>query len=359
MPQTINRRNLGDGAFIVEPLPLDAYGQNDARCAIAGGKEAEPQEQDEIWGGLPVIKAANFDGAVTEMLQRYWPDWQKGEMIGQGTYGNVYKITRREISGNLSERAVKVVEVGRAKSYSKKSKESYYRGVLSKMAREISVMEDLKSSCPNIVAINTSHYCRYSSGNGFMIAIEMEMLEEMLEHTSKMPELTIRESVRIAVDVCQALVACHSKGVRHRDVKPENIFWCERLGLYQLGDFGVAQQLDDDARSRGGSGSIAGTLPYMAPEVFRKLHGGSGAYSDNVDVYSLGMVLFYLLNDDEPPFEDDGKRLSGEKKLPDPEYGDDYLADLVRSATNPEPRYRLQSATAFLNALKAWPGFKA
>jgi len=303
-------------------------------------------------GGEASAQRQSVDDEVLSALVNFWPDWHYEGLIGRGTYGSVHKISREWPTHSV--KAVKMIEVGGFKTFSKQAKDSYYNGLRERMVSEIEVMESLNGVSQNIVGVEDSHICDRRSGEGFIIGFRMDLLEGLYEHIEKIGGITPVEAVRIVKDVCRALITCHSQHpvIIHRDVKPANIFWFEKLQKYQLGDFGVARQLDDDARSR--SMSFAGTESYIAPEVFAKLHGGKGGYGSNADVYSLGVVLFYLLNDDMPPFNDDGQRLQG-KRLPNPKYGDDYLADVIRSATNAEPRYRFQTAQAFLNALEAWP----
>ena len=90
----------------------------------------------------------------------------------------------------------------------------------------------------------------------------------------------------LGIDLCQALEICHKKGIIHRDIKDENIYISDG-GLSKLGDFGIAMKL-----SRGGwTASMHGTPHYMAPEVYRGENYGLA-----VDIYSLGIVLYRLMN---------------------------------------------------------------
>ena len=316
-------------------------------------KQIDDYPPTQPGSGNQLSSAQYTDDEVLSALAFFWPDWHYEGLIGRGTYGSVHKISREWPTHSV--KAVKMIEVGGFKTFSKQAKASYYEGLRERMVSEIEVMESLNGVSQNIVGIEDSHICDRKSGEGFIIGFRMDLLEGLYEHIKRIGGINPNEAVRIVKDVCRALITCHSQKpvIIHRDVKPANIFWSEKLGKYQLGDFGVARQLDDDARSR--AMSFAGTESYIAPEVFAKLHGGKGGYGSNADVYSLGVVLFYLLNDDMPPFADDGMRLQGER-LPNPKYGDQYLADLIRSATNANPAYRLQSAQALLKALENWNG---
>ena len=103
---------------------------------------------------------------------------------------------------------------------------------------------------------------------------------------------TAVECVDLALGVTAALVACRNAGVLHLDVQSKNIFLSED-GQVRLGDFGHSLLVEDrDDRSR-----LRGTLAFMAPEVFRERW-----YSQESDIYSVGILLYCLLNGSKYPF---------------------------------------------------------
>ncbi len=120
-----------------------------------------------------------------------------------------------------------------------------------------------------------------------------ESLRQRLAHE---PQLPLRDAVRIALEVADALGYAHGQGIVHRDVKPENILLSGDHCV--IADFGVARALDAAGGQRLTEAGITfGTPLYMSPEqasADRRLDGRS-------DIYSLGCVLYEMLAGD-PPF---------------------------------------------------------
>jgi len=99
------------------------------------------------------------------------------------------------------------------------------------------------------------------------------------------------EVMSIGIQIAEALEEAHASGIVHRDLKPGNVMLTDR-GAVKVLDFGLAKTLESDLRSVESltePGMIAGTLPYMAPELFR------GAEADaRADIYGLGAVLYEI-----------------------------------------------------------------
>lgn len=95
------------------------------------------------------------------------------------------------------------------------------------------------------------------------------------------------EALRCVREIASALDYAHSRGVIHRDVKPENIL-CAEDGSYALSDFGIARALSSGRLTQ--EGTTPGTPAYMSPEQWR-----DDALDARSDLYSLGVVLFQAL----------------------------------------------------------------
>lgn len=100
--------------------------------------------------------------------------------------------------------------------------------------------------------------------------------------------------VRMAADICNALSGCQNINIIHRDLKPDNIYARMENGSpsFVLGDFGAAHRMQSQCET---GVTRVGTEKYWSPEV---CYGRTVTYS--ADVYSLGMVLYYLISGQFP-----------------------------------------------------------
>jgi len=125
--------------------------------------------------------------------------------------------------------------------------------------------------------------------------LEGETLAERIEREGRIPAI---EAVRILLPIVSGLQSAHSRGVVHRDVKPDNIFLSHDLaGRTQpkLLDFGVARFVGSDTKLTV-DGTLLGTPDYMSPEQAR----GQGGVDGRSDVWSLCVVLYHAMTDRLP-----------------------------------------------------------
>ncbi|MBL8133241.1 MAG: serine/threonine protein kinase [Anaerolineae bacterium] len=134
---------------------------------------------------------------------------------------------------------------------------------------------------PNIVPV--FDYADYQ-GNRYLVMkfIEGISLQTALEDGP----IELADIRRVTAAMASALDYAHGQGVLHRDIKPSNIM-IDRRGTPYLGDFGLAQAIEDSETS----GRIVGTPAYISPEQATP----GEAVDDRADLYSLGVVLYQLV----------------------------------------------------------------
>lgn len=152
---------------------------------------------------------------------------------------------------------------------------------------------------PNVVKILNSGITE----SGSLPFIEMEFiegpdLEELLKPPHD-PVFSIREVIKVADQLSNALAHCHKVSIKHGDIKSNNVKFNINSGNYMLLDFGLAVMSDEQRRT---SLRHAGAIEFMAPEQ------NSGEMLFETDVYSFGVVLFELLAGVVPfPLQDNGE----------------------------------------------------
>ena len=225
-------------------------------------------------------------------------NWMLESLIGEGSYGRVYKAKREDFGVNY-ESAIKIITIPRNESEIKNARAegmdndsitAYFRSFVEEIVHEFALMARLKSTA-NIVSYEDHTVVEHTEGIGWDIIIRMELLTPLLDYTTQQT-LTRRVIIQLGMDICKALELCQRYNIIHRDIKPENIFISE-IGDFKLGDFGVARTVEKTNSVL----SKKGTYSYMAPEVYR-----GESYGPGVDIYSLGLVLYRLLNDFRAPF---------------------------------------------------------
>ncbi|MBO4897618.1 MAG: protein kinase [Clostridia bacterium] len=273
--------------------------------------------------------------------------WYITKAIGSGSFGTVFEIERRDFS-NLKA-ALKVISIPvsqsevqsfREENYDldEKSVTAYFYSFVEEFIKEFQLMAKLKGHS-NIVSYEDHDVIKKSEGVGWDIFIRMELLTPMNKYFAQNAP-TRRDVIKLGIDICKALEVCQKFKIIHRDIKPSNIFVSE-TGEYKLGDFGVARTLEKTSSGL----SKKGTYTYMAPEVYK-----GEAYGSNVDIYSLGIVMYKLLNNNLEPFRRDRTYSDGERALetrmqgapvPKPANADGRLAEIVLKACcyNPKERY--------------------
>ena len=128
-------------------------------------------------------------------------------------------------------------------------------------------------------------------GQGYLV---MELVDgpDLRAHVASRDSLTAGDALRFAEEILRALAAAHQAGVIHRDLKPENVLVASD-GTLKITDFGLARAASEVSLSS--TGSIMGTVAYLAPEVALR-----GDADGRTDVYAVGIMLFEMLTGTVP-----------------------------------------------------------
>jgi len=202
---------------------------------------------------------------------------------------------------------------------------------------------------PNI----TTLYSLIPDGKNLYMVMELvrgHTLDDIL--AKRNAPLDVRESLAIIAQAADGLAYAHSMGVIHRDIKPSNLMVAEN-GVLKIMDFGIARVRGSQRLTR--SGSIVGTLAYMAPEQLRGEEGDEAC-----DLYSLAIVLYEMLTG-TPPFSANSEYDLMQAQInqkPDRLISrvpglDAKVESAIMRALSKKPAQRFQSTRAFSDALGA------
>ena len=202
--------------------------------------------------------------------------------IGAGGMGEVYEARDTKLGRNV---AIKVLPAAFVNDPDR----------LSRFQREARMLAALNHS--NIATI---HGLEHSDGAHFLI-MELVSGETLAERIKREGAVPIKEALKIAVQIAEALEAAHEKGIIHRDLKPANVKVTTE-GTLKVLDFGLAKAFAGDAGDSNPSqsptlsavatmqGVLLGTAAYMSPEQAR-----GKAVDKRTDIWAFGCVLYELL----------------------------------------------------------------
>lgn len=197
-------------------------------------------------------------------------DYTRQELIGEGTYGKVYKAKHR-VSGDVV--ALKHMKMHHGDA----------EGVPSTLIREASLLKEL-STHPHVVSLKEA--CVEGSKLCLVFEWVTQDLKQLMDKTPG--GLPLAQVKSLMFQLLRGIDYCHRKAVMHRDLKPQNILVDDK-GILKLADFGLARSFSVPLKKY--THEVV-TLWYRAPEVLL----GTNIYTPGVDVWSCGAILGEMMN---------------------------------------------------------------
>ena len=202
-------------------------------------------------------------------------DFKYIETIDKGAFGTVIHVI--EISSN-KDMAIKII-----------NKSTSHTSLIKKVKEEISILKKLNHE--NIVKF----FGFFETNNQLLIKMEYIKYGTLSKWMKNHKKISEEDASIILHRIFSAVVYLHGKQICHRDIKPENIMLSKEndLNSIKIIDFGLSAQNFDKLMNN----DYCGTYIYMAPEQIEKK-----LYFISVDIWSIGILMFMLLNNGKHPF---------------------------------------------------------
>ena len=216
-----------------------------------------------------MLKDYNFS-KLTKKYPQYQiniEDYESSDTIGRGTFATVKKFNH--LTKNVSV-AMKII---------KSQNESQ---IAKCFCREVSIMASTNN--PFLIHLHGFTLKPYRIAMPFMVN---GSLDEFINENSIKPCLTPTQKTLISIGIANGMASFHKMNLIHRDLKPGNVLIDENF-YPVISDFGISREFQPEMTQN------AGTFPYMAPESFQP------NYTNKIDVYSYGMILYKILENKTP-----------------------------------------------------------
>ena len=286
----------------------------------------------------------NKEERMFKMATTVFGTWEVGKPLGTGTYGKVYEITNHDgTKGAYKVMKIPVELKDSPDSFPKKTQEMCLKEVKRDILGSIKYLQ-LNDKGKYFASYEDYSFTPSDDFKTLTLKIRMEWLMSLSEITAQ-TALSEDEILRLAINVCNCLEQCRKMNYVYANLKPNNIFITpKRCKLGDFGNFGYYEPSNMNV-------SMRKTQEYMAPEMIK-----FGEINYTSDTYSLGLIMYSLLNNNRLPFIPKYEKTVGindintaiEKRcnnyiFPDPDNGSLAIRKIITKACSSSPSARYQS----------------
>mmetsp|Transcript_41034 Transcript_41034/g.102035 ORF Transcript_41034/g.102035 Transcript_41034/m.102035 type:complete len:352 (-) Transcript_41034:666-1721(-) len=265
------------------------------------------------------------EGAIPDEVHK---DYDLKEVLGTGHFSKVRLGIHRQTGEKV---AVKIIE---KPSGSK----------IAMLKAEVDILT--KCDHPNVVNM----YAVYETETHLFLCLELLTGGELFDRIISKGHYSEEDGRKLTITLVEAITYLHSLGIAHRDLKPENLLLKDDKedALIKVTDFGLSKIFADDLAGEVVMKTACGTPGYVAPEVLTK-----DTYSEQVDLWSIGVIVYILLCGFPPFYGDNDAQMfkkikSGTYKFLTP-YWDPIsqeAKDFVAKLLVVDPKKRMTAADA-------------
>ncbi|XP_013717949.1 cyclin-dependent kinase B1-1 isoform X2 [Brassica napus] len=201
--------------------------------------------------------------------------YEKLEKVGEGTYGKVYKAVEKS--------------TGKLVALKKTRLEIDEEGIPPTALREISLLQMLSTSLYIVRLLCVEHVLKPPAKSNLYLVFEyldtdLKKFVDSFRKSANPRPLGDPLIQKLMFQLCKGVAHCHSHGVLHRDLKPQNLLLLKDKELLKIADLGLGRTFTVPLKAY--THEIV-TLWYRAPEVLL----GSTHYSTAVDMWSVGCIF--------------------------------------------------------------------
>ncbi|XP_055901959.1 phosphorylase b kinase gamma catalytic chain, skeletal muscle/heart isoform isoform X3 [Eupeodes corollae] len=209
----------------------------------------------------------------------FYAKYEPKEILGRGISSTVRRCIEKETG---KEFAAKIIDLGGATE----AGESNPLHMLEATRQEISILRQVMGH-PYIIDLQDV----FESDAFVFLVFELCPKGELFDYLTTVVTLSEKKTRTIMRQIFEGVEYIHGKNIVHRDLKPENILLDENHNV-KITDFGFARQLKEGEKLN----DLCGTPGYLAPETLRcNMFEGSPGYSQEVDIWACGVIMFTLL----------------------------------------------------------------
>mmetsp|Transcript_30303 Transcript_30303/g.80255 ORF Transcript_30303/g.80255 Transcript_30303/m.80255 type:complete len:314 (+) Transcript_30303:165-1106(+) len=221
-------------------------------------------------------------GILSKGITKYY---DIGKTIGKGSFATVKEGTRKDTGQKV---AIKVID----------KKDAVFDA--ESLEQEIATMK--KVNHPNCVALHGV----FDESSKTYLVLDLITGGTVMDRIIANDHFSEKDAASVTADVLNAIHYLHSIGITHRDLKPENLLYASNdpdspdYNTIKVADFGLAKFVTENSVMK----TTCGTPGYVAPEVLDPYLPFTNGYGPEVDLWSMGVVLYIMLCG-FPPFYDD------------------------------------------------------
>jgi len=246
-----------------------------------------------------------------------------GKTLGTGSFATVKGAVKKDTNERVAVKCIK--------------KDSLAAEDEDALQLEVQILNDVEH--PNIVKLHEVFDCPKT----FYMVMEVMSGGELFDRIVEKEKYGEGDARVLVAKITRAIKYCHDKGIVHRDLKPENLLFQDESeeAEIKVADFGLAKLVTSDSMMQ----TACGTPGYVAPEILE-----GGAYGQEVDLWSIGVIMYILLCGFPPFFDDNNAQLfaaikAGSYDFPSP-YWDDVspeAKDMIEKLLVVDPAKRMTS----------------